>query len=371
MTEITETPIEQAPPRRLVRTADDRWLAGVCAGLGRYFDVSPLVYRIAFAALAFAGGTGILLYIAAVLVIPSETAEDSIAVEALRDHRDRPWLLAGVGLLGFGAVLALSEARFWPGPGNVWLAATIAGAALVWWHMGGREARRPAPPGAPPGTARPGEAPSGVAPPMAARVRAPRRPSLFFPVVGVLIAAAGVLGLLETLDAVETDWRVAFAGGTVLVGAAIAAGAVTGRRVGGLILVGLVMLGGFGIAVASPSSFSGGIGDRYERPAVAADLRHYELAVGDLTVDLGDTRLPPGETHLDVDLGFGDLTVFVPDDVAVRIDARAGFGHVDVLGRTDEGWDAKSRVDEPGVDSPSTLVLDAEIGAGDLEVSRR
>ena len=39
------------PPRRLVRADDGRWLGGVCAGLGRYFDINPLVYRIAFAAL--------------------------------------------------------------------------------------------------------------------------------------------------------------------------------------------------------------------------------------------------------------------------------------------------------------------------------
>ena len=127
---ITETSTyDEAPPRRLVRADEGRWLGGVCAGLGRYFDVNPLIYRIAFAALALAGGTGLLLYLAAWLVIPGERSEESIAVEALRRHRDRPWLLLGVGLLSFGALLALSEARFWPGTGNLWLAATLGGAA--------------------------------------------------------------------------------------------------------------------------------------------------------------------------------------------------------------------------------------------------
>ena len=119
--------------------SDGRWLGGVCAGLGRYFDVNPLVYRIAFAALALAGGTGLLLYLAAYLVIPDEHADESIAVEALRTRRDQPWLLLGVGLLGFGALFALSEARFWPGTGNFWLAAVLAGAALVWWHVSSRD----------------------------------------------------------------------------------------------------------------------------------------------------------------------------------------------------------------------------------------
>ncbi|MEX2212395.1 MAG: PspC domain-containing protein, partial [Gaiellaceae bacterium] len=162
----TSPTLDEAPARRLARSNDGRWLAGVCAGLGRYFDVNPLVYRIAFAALALAGGTGLLLYIAAWLVMPSETSDESIAVEALREHRDRPWLLLGVGLLSFGAILALSEARFWPGTGNVWLAALLGGGALVWWHMSSRDRTAP-----------------GASP-------APRRsarPSLFAPALGALL----------------------------------------------------------------------------------------------------------------------------------------------------------------------------------------
>ena len=140
MSETTDTTtIDEAPPRRLVRVDEGRWLGGVAAGLGRYFDVNPLIYRIAFAALALAGGTGLLLYLAAYLVIPSEHDDDSIAVEALRGQREHPWLLVGVGLLAFGALFGLSEARFWPGTGNIWLAATLLGGALVWWHVSNRE----------------------------------------------------------------------------------------------------------------------------------------------------------------------------------------------------------------------------------------
>src|SRR4029079_5330263 len=111
---IDPTATDDAPPRRLVRPTDARWLGGVAAGLGRYFDVNPLVYRIAFAALALVGGTGLLLYLAAWLVIPGEDDDESIAVEALRGRQDHPWLLVGVGLLAFGALFALSEAHFWP-----------------------------------------------------------------------------------------------------------------------------------------------------------------------------------------------------------------------------------------------------------------
>jgi len=138
---IDPTATDDAPPRRLVRPTDARWLGGVAAGLGRYFDVNPVVYRIAFAALALVGGTGLLLYLAAWLVIPGEHDDESIAVEALRGRRDQPWLLVGVGLLAFGALFALSEVHFWPGTGNVWLAATLVGGAIVWWHVSQRADR--------------------------------------------------------------------------------------------------------------------------------------------------------------------------------------------------------------------------------------
>jgi len=85
MTETTETiPGPVAEPRRLSRARDGRWLGGVSAGLGRYFNLSPMIYRVAFVALALAGGTGILLYVAAWLVIPDDGVEDSIAAEAIK-----------------------------------------------------------------------------------------------------------------------------------------------------------------------------------------------------------------------------------------------------------------------------------------------
>lgn len=131
--ETTETITE---PRRLTRPREDRWLGGVSAGLGAYFDLSPTIYRIAFVALALAGGTGVLLYIAAWLVIPEEGAADSIAAAELRKHRDQPRRVVGFAVLAFAAIFTLSEAHVWPSPGNVWLVFVIGLAALAWWRLG-------------------------------------------------------------------------------------------------------------------------------------------------------------------------------------------------------------------------------------------
>jgi phage shock protein PspC (stress-responsive transcriptional regulator) len=118
----------------LVRSKSDRWLGGVCVGLGRYFDLNPAIYRIAFVVLAFAGGTGILLYVAAWLVIPEEGAADSIAAAELRKQRDHPKRLLGLALLAAVALAVLSSVHIWPSPGNLWVLAALVIAGLAWWR---------------------------------------------------------------------------------------------------------------------------------------------------------------------------------------------------------------------------------------------
>jgi len=56
--------------RRLQLSNSDRKIAGVCGGLGEYFELDPVLFRAAFVVLAFAGGLGILLYLALWLVVP-------------------------------------------------------------------------------------------------------------------------------------------------------------------------------------------------------------------------------------------------------------------------------------------------------------
>src|SRR5689334_10465631 len=97
MTDQTTTPLEQPtpPPRRLTRPRDDRLIAGVCSGLGRYFNVDPVLFRVAAVALILFGGAGVLLYLAAIFLIPNEGEERP----ELRRNRDRALAVLGVILL--------------------------------------------------------------------------------------------------------------------------------------------------------------------------------------------------------------------------------------------------------------------------------
>src|SRR5690348_7432540 len=103
---------ETASYKQLRRSRSDRMVAGVCGGLGRYFDVNPLFYRIGFVVLSFLGGAGFLIYGAALLVIPDEKALDSIAADALRNHRHRPGALFGLLLVGAAGIALLSHISY-------------------------------------------------------------------------------------------------------------------------------------------------------------------------------------------------------------------------------------------------------------------
>src|SRR5690349_11581223 len=65
-------PQHAAPPRRLLRSRDDRVIGGVCGGLARYFNVDPLIVRIAAVALVFLGGVSVVAYVAALLLVPED-----------------------------------------------------------------------------------------------------------------------------------------------------------------------------------------------------------------------------------------------------------------------------------------------------------
>jgi len=123
-THIAHTP----QVKRLERTSSDRLIAGVAGGLGRYFDLSPTVFRLGLVALTLLGGAGFLVYLAAVLVMPEEGEDQSIAERALAKRRDRPWALAGLGVLALIVAAILSSSG--------WILVPVAGLIILWTAHG-------------------------------------------------------------------------------------------------------------------------------------------------------------------------------------------------------------------------------------------
>ena len=55
---------------RMYRDTDNRIIGGVCAGMGAYWDIDPVIIRIIFVALILAGGIGAIVYLILYIVLP-------------------------------------------------------------------------------------------------------------------------------------------------------------------------------------------------------------------------------------------------------------------------------------------------------------
>ena len=58
--------------KRLYKSTTDKKLCGVCAGIAQYFDLDPTIIRLAWVIFTLLGGSGIIAYIIAALVMPAQ-----------------------------------------------------------------------------------------------------------------------------------------------------------------------------------------------------------------------------------------------------------------------------------------------------------
>jgi len=305
---MSEDTIEEPAVRRLERSRDDRMLAGVCGGLARYFGINPAFYRVGFVVLTLIGGAGILVYLAALFVIPDEGHDESIAAETLRQSRDRPWPLIGLGLLALAGVVLLSRVTLWPHGDAAWILLFLAGGTILFLA---RRSSEPSPP----------------------VVRAEEATVVAAPTATVPVKKRHILR-------------------TILV------------VLGSLFVVGLTAAAIF-VAIF-PVHLSHGVGEKtYAPTSVAALERTYRLGIGKLNLDLTNVGLPAGETRVRARVDYGDVLIVVPGDVAVRAYAKARLGYVNVLGDEDDGRNADERSRAVGA---RVLVVDARVQVGSVRI---
>jgi phage shock protein PspC (stress-responsive transcriptional regulator) len=65
----------------LTRSTEDKMLAGVAGGLGEYFGVDPVLFRVGFVAATLLSGVGAIAYLALVLFVKTDD-DDAVAVPA-------------------------------------------------------------------------------------------------------------------------------------------------------------------------------------------------------------------------------------------------------------------------------------------------
>ncbi len=93
--------------RLLHRSVKNRLIAGVCSGFAEYLNIDPLIVRLAWVGLALWGGIGIVAYIAAMLLIPSEMSGRSMLASI--DGK----LLIGIVLVVLGLTWLLSGSFYY------------------------------------------------------------------------------------------------------------------------------------------------------------------------------------------------------------------------------------------------------------------
>ena len=64
--------------KKIYCSESDRRIAGVCGGIGEYFDVDSTLIRLAFVFFVLAAGTGILAYVIAAIIMPNESEVEMV-----------------------------------------------------------------------------------------------------------------------------------------------------------------------------------------------------------------------------------------------------------------------------------------------------
>jgi phage shock protein PspC (stress-responsive transcriptional regulator) len=327
----SEPPADE--PRRLTRSGSDSVIGGVASGLGRYFGIDPILFRIGFVVATFIGAVGLIAYIALVIFVPSDGEQKTTGTS-------KAVAVAGAVVLGCLLVTFLSPPVFIFGPGLLILGLVGLAGLLLWRAVGGDANGDPA--------------------------RTVGKLALAA-LIGVAIAGAALgVGLAAALGGGVVVAILAVVAGLALIGTAFVGGARW------LIVPALALVLPLGIVSAAGIDLEGGVGDRDYHPASVAQLRdHYELGIGSLTLDMTDLDLPANQTtDLKLDVGLGEAVLYVPSDACVSSDVQIGVGAADVLDRDNDGVDVSYVEDSPAPAGRPKLHINADVGVGVIEVVR-
>lgn len=415
-------PFGSVGPRRLRRRPDRGPVAGVCAGVAEYFNVDPVIVRIAMVVLALSG-PGVVAYVLAWIFVPAAHDEAAppggggsgdrsdhgaqvfgivllaIAVSVLWGDWWSPargWMLP-FGLMALGAWLLLrrdrdadldvpvspptvpsSPAATSP-PASAWTDAAATSSsdvpsADVSLADTSPTTQWPTPPWTtaeatdPTLTSGPGVGnPTSLAEarPFADGASRRRRHMLGPIVMGALLIWSGTAWLAGT--SVETALAVALC----ILGVGFVLGAFVGGS-WGLVVPAIAI--GTALLVASTVDIplSGPIGDRTWAPETRSAVQdRYELSIGEGTLDLTGVALQADDRlAVEAAVGIGHLVIKVPDGARVVVSADVAAGEAVLLGHPDSGMGVSTERTFRGREDEGTIELDLQVGFGQIEVRR-
>lgn len=406
-------------------------VAGVCGGLGRHFDLDPVVFRVVLGVLAVTGGVGLIFYGFAWLLLQLD-GEDENEGRRLLTGRVEGASMAAVLCALIGCGLFLSMLHYVTVLVFAALLSLATAGSAVWSErrrLTGPETPEPA------GAQRvPGQKPAGQkvpdAPPETQAPPTPGGPSWWRdPIIkdGTTgpIGSGYLWGPSDTTPdpppSRRSPWAAAPAssrgpravGGRLFLVALVAAGLGTGLTwhslpVGTSLQTGLACaLAVFGLGLLL-SSFIGRTGSgtlvlvvlttallagasalpktvtpdwmrrQWQPASVSAVHPRYQVGTGSGTLDLRGLRVPAGTTvRTQVEVGAGRVSVVVPKNVTVRLRAEVGLGDVRLPGENQNDIDISPARDRRVTLAPQgggrpggTVDLHLEVGLGQAEVTR-
>ncbi|WP_412080146.1 PspC domain-containing protein [Streptomyces sp. SJL17-1] len=381
-----------APPLR--RSRGSKVVGGVCGGLGRYFDLDPVIFRVVIGVLSVPGGLGLIFYGFAWLLIPLDGEEENEG-RRLLTGRVSGGTLAAILMALVGSGVFLSMLHSGTMLGSALLVAFALSSAAIWSRhrqagvveAEGRAdtatASRPVAE-APPETKAPplvefpswwrdpivkdgstgkvaigylwgphgivdrdglvnGEVPkpggqwnAGPAAPGRPKPSIRRSPFSIGGLVYLLAMVAAVIGTSLTWESepLGTSLQTGLVAALAVFGLGLVVSSFLGRTGFGTIFLTVVTAGLLSLTTAVPGQITTEwIRETWRPASVAAVQPRYELGTGVGTLDLSTLAVPAGTTvSSDIEVGAGRLKVIVPKDAVVKLHAQVGLGDLQLPG---------------------------------------
>lgn len=403
---------EPTPPtfRPLLRSRDDRVLAGVAGGLGRWFDIDPVIFRVTFVVLSFFGGVGLIAYLIGYLIIPDESSGEALissrVIPDVRRLSHQQRALLGWGVAGLAILVALAGHR------STTIAVLIIVAAVVTVAVRTQQRSNPSAPVTPygpppPGAPQPAQEyafsappPGVVVPPSASyqsrpfdstqppwpaapapdwqsvaaippptvqyKVR-PRGRRLNRLLISLTVLAIGLYLMIGEVGAYDVTTLQATAVGLTVLGVGLAATAWIARSRIALCL-GILMTVVLMIGSALQGDYGTQVGSRVWRPTPTTTQSHYQLAAGRATLDLTQLGTSAAGKTFRVDMGAGKLVVLVPAAMPMSVHARIVNGELLVFDHQYGQGSINQTVVSPGWTAATGLTVLIHLRVGNVEV---
>lgn len=358
--------------------------AGVAGGLGEYFGVDPVLFRVLFTVAAFFGGAGILAYIVAWAAIPERGAQhapvDRLIGSGRRSHVP-VWILTVAGVF---VVWALFFSWWTPWRFLPWTFVPLTLTAVV---LAVALSRRPAAPYGPtpaaaatdtgtttarvgPGGDAPGQ-PARSEPPawvVEARERRRRKVPVRWATFALVVLALAGVAIVDATVGVAIP--VYFAAVQLALIAGLVAGAVLRRPI--WLATILLIPGAIGLFVFAGCrvSLHDGSGDNYYTPKSTAQLQdNYRNAFGRTTLDLTELPRPEAARTVHIRLAAGQVRLIVPPSLPVNVHADVHLGDLRIDGNDGASGLGVHR-DPLTTASKQALTVYVQISAGELRIDR-